>query len=91
MIYHKPIWAFGLLGIILVVGGMFAKLLTITNTITISLGLSTGFIILGVVSLMMGMFASIVFKRQSFAEKDLRHYVNELNKQSNRNFDDRDR
>jgi len=37
--------------------------------------LSTGFIILGAVSFMMGMFASVVFRIQAFAEKDLRHYL----------------
>jgi len=45
----------------------------------VSAGLSTGFIILGVVSFMMGILASVVFKRQAFAEKDLRHYLKEIN------------
>jgi len=90
LIFHRSILTFGLFATILIIGGIFAKVLTITNTITISPGLSTGFIILGVVSIMMGMFASMVFKRQSFAEKDLRHYVNELNKKINQNFDEVD-
>jgi len=89
LIFHRSILTFGLFGMILISGGIFAKLLTITNTVTISPGLSTGFIILGIVSIMMGMFASMVFKRLSFAEKDLRHYVNELNKYS-QNSDEMD-
>jgi uncharacterized protein (UPF0335 family) len=28
---------------------------------------------------MMGLFATVVFNRQSFAEKDLRHYLEKLN------------
>jgi len=32
-------------------------------------------IILGGVSFMMGVFATVVFRRQAFAEKDLRHYL----------------
>jgi hypothetical protein len=27
---------------------------------------------------MMGVFATVVFKRQSFAEKDLRHYIDNI-------------
>ena len=80
MIYHRPILAFGIFGTILAFGGIIGKILTITNTFSISAGLSTGFIILGVVSFMLGILASIVFKRQAFAERDLRHYVKELSK-----------
>jgi len=75
--YHRPIMAFGILGAIFFGGGVLAKILTITKVLTFSAGLSTGFIILGVVAFMMGIFASIVFKRQAFAEKDLRHYLDE--------------
>jgi len=80
--YHRPIMAFGLFGAILVGGGILAKVITIMNIIEggISPGLSTGFIILGVVSFMMGIFASVVFKRQAFAEKDLRHYIDQSNR-----------
>jgi len=85
--YHRPILAFGLFGAILVGGGIFAKVITITGIFEggVSAGLSTGFIILGVVSFMMGILASVVFRRQAFAEKDLRHYI----EQSNR-FKDKD-
>ena len=75
LIYHRPMFSFGILGAIFCGGGIFAKLLTISNIFSINSSLSTGFIILGAVSLMMGMFASVVFKRQAFAEKDLRHYL----------------
>ncbi len=75
LIYHRPIFSFGILGAIFCGGGIFAKLLNISNILHINSSLSTGFIILGAVSLMMGMFASVVFKRQAFAEKDLRQYL----------------
>jgi len=35
------------------------------------------------VSFMMGLFANVVFKRQAFTEQDLRHYLNDLNKDKN--------
>ena len=75
LLYHKPIFSFGLIGAVLCAGGIISKLLTISNVLVINSSLSTGFIILGVVSVMMGLFASVVFKRQDFAEKDLRHYL----------------
>ena len=75
--YHKPILSFGLIGALLCGSGILGKILTTSTIIYISTELSTGFIILGVVSFMMGMFASVVFKRQAFAEKDLRHYLDD--------------
>lgn len=75
MLYHRPLFSFGLLGAIFCGGGILAKLLTISKILEINSSLSTGFIILGAVSLMMGLFASIVFRRQAFAEKDMRHYL----------------
>jgi glycosyltransferase involved in cell wall biosynthesis len=80
LIYHRPILVFGLFGLLLVAGGIIAKIITISNLFAISAGLSTGFIILGIVSFMMGLFANVVFKRQAFAEKDLRHYVRDFKK-----------
>ena len=76
--YHRPITAFGLFGSILCGGGILAKLLTIYQIMAVAPLLSTSLIILGLVSFMMGMFASVVFKRQAFAEKDLRHYIESL-------------
>jgi len=38
--------------------------------------LSSGLIILGAVSIMMSVFASVVFRRQAFTEKDVHHYLN---------------
>ena len=73
--YHRPVFSFGVLGAGLISGGILAKLLTISNILLVNSSLSTGFIILGAVSVMMGMFASVVFRRQAFAEKDLRHYL----------------
>ena len=80
LVYHRPMMAFGLFGALLLGGGIMAKLITISKIIYITSGLSTGFIILGVVSFMFGIFANLVFKRQSFAEKDVRHHLNELSK-----------
>jgi len=82
MTYHRPILAFSLFGAILIAGGILAKVITITDIFGggVSAGLSTGFIILGVVSFMMGILASVVFKRQAFAEKDLRHYIEQSNR-----------
>jgi len=80
LIFHRPILAFGIFGLLLIGGGILAKLITIFSVLTISAGLSTGFIILGFVSFMMGLFANVVFKRQSFSEQDLRHYISRLNK-----------
>ena len=71
---------FGLFGAFLCACGIAAKFLTTVGLIAVRNELSSGFVILGVVSFMMGLFASVVFKRQNFAEKDLRHYISELNK-----------
>jgi len=76
LLYHRPILAFGVLSGIFIGGGILAKILTITNILEVNSSLSTGFIILGAVSFMLGVFASVVFKRQKFAERDLRHYLN---------------
>jgi len=86
--YHRPIMAFGLFGAVLVGGGILAKIITISNIFEkgISPGLSTGFIILGVVSFMMGILASVVFKRQAFAERDLRHYINQSSRFKDKDF-----
>jgi len=73
--YHRPILAFGIFGTVLISLGIIGKIITIIDIITISAGLSTGLIILGMVSFMMGLFARVVFKRQSFAENDLRYYI----------------
>jgi len=82
LVYHRPIMAFGFLGIFLIGVGFLAKVITMTKFggITVSAGFSSGLIILGVVGFMMGLFANVVFKRQAFAEKDLRNYIDELNK-----------
>lgn len=80
LMYHRPMMAFGLFGAFLCALGIIGKVLTITNVIGLSAGLTTGFIILGVVSFMMGLFASVVFKRQAFTEQDLRHYLSEMNR-----------
>jgi glycosyltransferase involved in cell wall biosynthesis len=82
LVFHRPILIFSILGTLLISGGIIAKVLTITKIIGITSGLTTGFIILGIVSIMLGLFASIVFKRQSFAEKELRHHLKDIKRES---------
>ncbi len=75
LVYHRPIFAFGLFGFLLIGGGILAKILSISDIFVVRASLSTGFIILGAVSFMLGILASVVFTRQAFAEKDLRYYI----------------
>ena len=75
LIFHRPIFSFAILAGIFCGGGVLAKILTISDIFIVNASLSTGLIILGGVSFMMGIFASVVFRRQVFAEKDLRHYL----------------
>jgi len=80
LVFHRPIMAFGLFGAFLAGVGIVAKLVTgYTDTINVHTTLSSGLILLGAVSFMMGLFASVVFKRQSFTEKELRHHIKKLN------------
>lgn len=80
ILYHRPIWGFGLFGAFLCSMGIVAKLFTISGVLAISNDLENGLIILGIVSFMMGLFANVVFKRQAFAEKDLRAHFREIGK-----------
>jgi hypothetical protein len=75
LIFHRPIFSFAVLAGIFCVGGVLAKILTILDIFIVNASLSTGLVILGGVSIMMGVFASVVFRRQVFAERDLRHYL----------------
>ena len=79
LVYHRPIFAFGLIGFLLIGGGILAKILSILDIFIVRASLSTGFIILGAVSFMLGILASVVFARQAFAERDLRHYIDKSN------------
>ena len=78
--FHRPLMAFGLFGAFLCAGGILAKLLTISGILPISDSLESGLIILGIVSFMMGLFANVVFKRQAFTEKDIKHYIEKFSK-----------
>jgi len=80
LVYHRPIFTFGILAVLLVSSGIIVKIITITQVFGggVSSELSNGIIILGVVSFMMGLFANIIFKRQAFVEKNERHYIKEL-------------
>ena len=80
ILYHRPIMAFGLFGGLLFGMGILAKLLTITGVFGFSDAFENGLITLGIVSLMMGIFANIVFKRQAFTEKDFRLHLHEIGK-----------
>ncbi len=75
LIFHRPMFSFAILAGIFCGGGILAKILTILDIFIVNASLSTGLIILGGVSFMMGVFASVVFRRQVFAENDLRHYL----------------
>lgn len=80
LVFHRPIMAFGLFGAFLAGVGIMAKVVTgYTDTINVHNTLSSGLILLGAVSFMMGLFASVVFKRQRFTEKELRHHIKKLN------------
>jgi hypothetical protein len=78
LVYHRPIMSFGILGLILICSGIILKVTTITKILDISVRLSTGLIVLGIVGFMMGLFASVVFNRQSFTEKNIRQYMNKI-------------
>ena len=75
LVFHRPMSSFFILAGLFFGGGILAKILTILDIFIVNSSLSTGLIIIGGVSMMMGSFASIVFRRQLFAEKDLRHYI----------------
>ena len=78
LVFHRPLFSFFVLGGIFCGGGILAKILTSLHLFTVTASLSTGLIIPGGVSFMMGVFATVVFNRQSFAEKDLRHYIDNI-------------
>lgn len=80
LVYHRPILTFGIIGTVLIVGGILAKLITITKIFGggISSEFSSGIIILGAVSFMLGLFANVIFKRQAFTERNIRYYINEI-------------
>ena len=73
---------FRIFGVALTLGGIFAKIITISNIFGggVSSDLSTGFIVLGMVNFMLGIFANIVFKRQAFAERSLHEYLSDKEK-----------
>ena len=77
LVYNRPNFTFGIISGILIGGGILAKLLTISNIFIVNSTLSSGLIILGAVSVMMGVFASVVFRRQSFAERDIRDRIDQ--------------
>ena len=78
LVFHRPLLSFFVLGGIFCGGGILAKILTSLQVLIVNASLSTGLIILGGVCFMMGLFATVVFNRQSFAEKDLRHYIENI-------------
>lgn len=75
LVFHRPMFSFFILGSLFCGGGILGKVITVTNVLEVNSSLTTGLIILGGVSFMLGVFASVVFKRQAFAEKNLRHYL----------------
>lgn len=84
LVFHRPIMAFGLFGLFLSGLGITAKIFTsVLNIIEINATLSSGLILLGGVSFMMGLFAHIVFKRQTYNQKDLLSRIRKLEDSEN--------
>lgn len=82
VVYHRPILTFSIMAFLLIGIGLIGKIITYTKIFGfgVSAGLSTGLIILGIVSFMLGLFAYMVFKRQMFTEKDFRYRIKELDR-----------
>jgi len=85
LVYYRPILTFGLVGTVLILGGIAAKIITKTQAFGFGVDsdLSTGFIVLGIVNLTLGMFASVIFKRQVFTEKSISDYLKDRNSKYN--------
>jgi len=70
---------FGLFGGFLSAIGIAAKIISgYTPFLSVHATLSSGLILLGAVCFIMGLFASVVFRRQKFLEKDFRHHLQAL-------------
>ncbi len=79
LVFHRPIMAFGLFALFLCSIGIAAKIVTsIPGLIEVNTTLSSGLILLGAVSFMMGLFANVVFKRQIYTQKDLLNRIQNL-------------
>lgn len=79
IIYHRPIMTFGLFGALLSAVGIGAKIVSgYVAEINVHTTLSSGLILLGAVCFIIGLFASVVFRRQEFLEKDFRHHFQAL-------------
>jgi len=72
----------------LIAGGIFAKIITSTRVFGwgVATDLSSGLIILGVVSFMLGLFASVVFKRQAFSERNLQYFITDSKEENKDNI-----
>jgi len=77
VIFHRPVFSLGLLGFMLLIIGVYAKVITISNIFSVSSLLSSGLILLGIVSFMLAIICNVFTKRFAFAEKDIRHYLKE--------------
>jgi glycosyltransferase involved in cell wall biosynthesis len=87
IIFHRPLLAFGIFGSVLFGLGVLGKVLVLTKILWVSSELSTGLIILGMVGFMLGILANLIFKRQIFAERDLRHHIHEIIKERQDNME----
>ena len=88
VVYHSPILTFGLFGALLAGVGIGAKIISgYSPYLNVHSTLSSGLILLGAVCFIIGLFASVVFRRQKFLEKDLRHRLQAL-EESKRNTED---
>ena len=80
LVFHRPIMTFGIFAAILSSIGILSKLVTffIPDLFSVNSTLSSGLILLSAVSFMMGLFASVVFKRQAYSEKELMQRIRNL-------------
>lgn len=79
LVFHRPLMAFGLFGLFLSGICISAKIVSgHISEINVDVSLSSGLIILGAVSFMLGLLANVIFKRQMFYEKEMRHYIHNL-------------
>lgn len=79
LMFYRPIMMFGLFSVFVGAVGISGKLLTgYTEYFNIDPSLTSGLILLSAISFIMGLFASVVFRRQSFFEKDFRHHLQTL-------------
>jgi len=81
LVFHRPIMAFGLFAALLSGTGIGAKLLkrAFPESLHVDPTLTSGLILLGAITFILGIFGSIIFKRQAITEKDFLERLKKLN------------